>query len=148
MLLYRCLCRWLASFALIVTWLSLVAANPPAHSLEKIAFYYVYRSAVTAYGEKQVKWVPGLATSTGSHPDKGANFKEFINHISGKTFQDSDFASAGVDLNDPDPEKATKMLLANGGSSQVNAQLLRSTKTGTKYWTQVAKARKVVEKCM
>jgi hypothetical protein len=103
---------------------------------------------VTAYGEKQKKWAPGLATHTGSHPDKGANFKEFINHISQKTYTDSDFTSAGVDLDDPDPEKATKFLLANGGSGQVQAQLLRPMPQGTKYWTYVAKARKVMEKCM
>jgi hypothetical protein len=36
MLLYRYLCRWLASFALFLTWLPLVAANEPAHALEKV----------------------------------------------------------------------------------------------------------------
>jgi hypothetical protein len=110
MLLYHCPCPWLVSVVLILAWLSLVAANPQAHCLEKVAFYFVYRNAVTTYGENQNKWVPDLATSTGSHPDKGSNFKEFINFIAEKNFADSDFTNAGVDLNDPDVEKATKML--------------------------------------
>ena len=42
------------------------------------------------------------------------------------------------------------MLLAKGGpaTAQVKAQLLRDMQGGTKYWTYVAKARKVMEKCM
>lgn len=148
MLLFRCISRWLAGFALATTWLCFVAANPPAHSLEKTAYYYVYRSAVTAYGDNQQKIAPGLKQAT-SHPDGGANYREFVNHISmgKKTFTDADFTNAGVDLKEPDVEKATKFLLQNGGSSQVNAQMLRP-KQGAKYWDQIPKMRKVLEKCM
>lgn len=64
-----------------------------------------------------------------------------------KTFTDADFTNAGVDLKEPDVEKATKFLLQNGGSSQVNAQMLRP-KQGAKYWDQIPKMRKVLEKCM
>jgi hypothetical protein len=70
MLLSRHLCRWLASFALLVIWLPLVAANPPAHVLEKIALYFTYRSSVIAHGEKQQLVFPGLSKIAGSHPDK------------------------------------------------------------------------------
>jgi len=154
MLPFRRLSRWLAIFALVTTWLSLVAANPPAHSLEKVAMYFVYRNAVTAYGEKQQEIFSGLSKTTGSHPDKGANFLEFLNHLHPVNTQspfpwvDWDLTSRGVDLNNPDVEKATKMLLATGGGGQFQTHLIRPASQGRKYWDQVASVRKVMLDCM
>jgi hypothetical protein len=184
MLLYRYLCRWLASFALFLTWLPLVAANEPAHALEKVLVTQklgVGHTLISApvsgrllfcipqrcrriwrkteemgsrtcqirrvsSGQRQVL---AIQTVCETYPDQplGANFKEFLQFLlTGSNWADSDFKNAGVDLNDPDPEKATKFLLAKGGASQVPAQLLRP-KADAKYWTQVAKGRKVLQKC-
>lgn len=159
MLLFQSLPGWLASLALL-TLFSLVAANPPAHSLEKTGFYLIYRNAITAYGVKQKKIAPELRKDkTLSHPDGGANYREFINHIGNTAFTDAQLTAAGVDLNDPNLESATKFLLANTdskgkkGSGQVISQKLRPYATGPnapksfKYFDQIAKMEKVHEKC-
>ena len=138
------LCRWLVSLALLLPWLSFVAANPPAHALEKVTLFFAYRNAVIAFGEKQKYLFPRLAAKVQS--SSGADFKEFLNHVTDKTYTESDLKSAGVDLSDPDPEKATKMLLATGGTKQVNAELIQGKPT-LKYWDQIASVEKVMELC-
>ncbi|KAH7152612.1 hypothetical protein EDB81DRAFT_789375 [Dactylonectria macrodidyma] len=131
MMLSRHFLGWYFSVLAILSLLPEAIGGGMAGSFERIGpLYQTYRIAVEIWGADQKKFIPGLASLTGSHPNGGANFLEMLNHLDGNMYTAGDMAEFEVDdINKATPiYNAADMLFYKDAPSQVPlSKLFRNT---------------------
>jgi len=99
---------WLLSFVVLAGLFTTISGSVYTGPWERMEKYLICRIAVLAFGAQQDKIFPALGRLTsGTHPDGGHNFLEFINWLDGNVYRGLPLEAPGVyhvtDLNRPGP---------------------------------------------